>query len=68
MFLFVLKRQEGKGNLKVPNSNSRFVIGKVYATYQKIDDTYKIDQDIPDQNEDLSKLTICLTMTGCHFG
>lgn len=29
-----------KGNLKVPNS---FVIGKVYATYQKIDDTLKSD-------------------------
>lgn len=28
-----------KGNLKVPNSNSCFVIGKVYATYQKVDDT-----------------------------
>lgn len=28
-----------KGNLKVPDSNSCFVIGKVDATYQKIDDT-----------------------------
>lgn len=31
--------KEAKDNLKVTNSNSCFVIGKVYATYQKIDDT-----------------------------
>lgn len=42
-----------KGYLKVPNSNSCFVIGKFYATYQKINDTLKVTKT------SLVKMKIC---------
>lgn len=68
MFLHFEKEVEG-ANVNVVNSNPYLVAYNWITQFsRKILILRRGFYKIPNKNDSLSKVTSCLTLTGCHFG